>query len=65
MLRVVVYINFTPIIDTHAVRLAPMKVRENTLCTYKTEDGGVLKQRFQMGPGAAKLAIRLLKRFCS
>lgn len=62
MLRVVVYINQTPLIDTHAVRQWPPIARAGDMCTYRTVGGGRLRQEFDLQNGAAKLAIKLLKR---
>lgn len=62
MLRTIVLINFTPIIDTDAVRINPMDPVEGTMCTYKMPDGTVIRQRYDSKNGAAKLAIKLLKK---
>ena len=62
MLRVVVYINETPVVDTHAIREWPEYAYEGTMCGYRTDDGGKVRERFERGNGAVKLAIKLLKR---
>ncbi len=61
MLRVVVYINQTPIIDTHVVRISPSNPKNGTLCTYQIDHSDKLvRSRFSKRTGAAKLAIKLL-----
>lgn len=66
MLRVIVLINQKTLIDTHAVRLRPKNAKNGDMCTYEVNgDGwreGFIKQKFELGTGAAKLAIKLLKR---
>jgi len=63
MLRVVVYLNLKPIIDTHAVRMTPHSPKQGELCTYQTSGGLNLKQKYDKRNGAANLAIKLLKSF--
>lgn len=56
MLRVVVYINQTPIIVTSAVRITG---QPNELCTYCTDDGSIVTHQYD--DGAEMLAIELLR----
>jgi hypothetical protein len=63
MLRVVIYINQTPIRELGAVRVKPYNAREGQMCTYQM-DGEIkeIKNRFDWDKGAIKLAIKMLKR---
>lgn len=59
MLRVIIKINFTDIVDTHVVRIAGDTGR-NSLNTYRLPDGRTFKHRY--GDGAVKLAQKILRR---
>ncbi len=58
MLRVRIDINFTNILDLHAVRIKGDS-RPHTVNTYQMPDGRKIKHRY--GDGAAKLAIKMLR----
>ncbi len=59
MIRVRIGINFTTILDTHAVRVEGGS-EPNDINTYEMPDGLKFKHRY--GDGAVKLAIKMLER---
>lgn len=59
MLRVRLHINFTPILDTHVVRIQG-GCEPDDINTYEMIDGRKFKHRY--GDGAIKLAIKMLRR---
>ena len=54
-----IHINFTPILDTHVVRIEG-GMEPDDVNTYEMPDGVTFKHRY--GDGAIKLAIKILKR---
>jgi hypothetical protein len=58
MLRVIIKINFTTILDTNVVRIKG-GCKPDGINTYELPDGRTFKHRY--GDGAAKCAIKLLK----
>jgi hypothetical protein len=59
MLRVQIHVNFTPILDTHVVRVKGGSSPDD-LNTYEMLDGRRFRHRY--GDGAVELAIKMLKR---
>ncbi len=59
MLRVRIDINWTNLLDTHAVRIKGGSDHDD-LNTYQLPDGQKFKHRY--GDGAVKLAIKMLRR---
>lgn len=59
MLRVQIFVNFTPLVDTHVVRITG-GTAPNDLNTYQLLDRRKLKHRY--GDGAIKLAMKILRR---
>lgn len=59
MLRVQVHINWWSLIDTHVVRIKGGS-HPDDINTYRLPDGSTFRHRY--GDGAAKLAIKMLRR---